>query len=91
MKDKPLKDCTCLGTCRGADGLGAGWQCALKSPSPMRERPEWLESRAKLVEQIAGLSARCTALEQEKAGLMSTLKGAGDATTEWMQRCTAVE
>lgn len=22
--------CTCLGTCRGADGLGAGWICALK-------------------------------------------------------------
>jgi hypothetical protein len=23
------RDCTCLGTCRGAEGLGAGWKCAL--------------------------------------------------------------
>ena len=23
------KSCTCLGTCRGVDGLGAGWRCVL--------------------------------------------------------------
>lgn len=33
------KPCTCLGTCRGANGLGPGWRCAMEpdSPSP-RER-----------------------------------------------------
>jgi len=25
------RDCTCLGTCKGADGLGPGWRCALES------------------------------------------------------------
>jgi hypothetical protein len=30
------RDCTCLGTCRGAEGLGAGWKCALvKDPSSL--------------------------------------------------------
>lgn len=24
-----MKDCTCLGTCRGAEGLGPGWRCAV--------------------------------------------------------------
>lgn len=24
-----MRDCTCLGVCKGAEGLGAGWRCAL--------------------------------------------------------------
>jgi len=24
------RPCTCLGTCRGAEGLGEGWHCVLK-------------------------------------------------------------
>lgn len=24
-----LKDCTCLGSCRGPEGLGSGWRCVL--------------------------------------------------------------
>lgn len=28
---KPLvRTCTCLGTCKGADGLAAGWRCAIE-------------------------------------------------------------
>lgn len=27
------RDCTCLGTCRGADGLSPGWRCALEPRS----------------------------------------------------------
>lgn len=34
------RECTCLGSCRGAAGLGAGWKCALE-PSPTVERREW--------------------------------------------------
>jgi hypothetical protein len=26
--------CTCQGTCKGVDGLGARWQCALQPPPP---------------------------------------------------------
>lgn len=26
------RSCSCLGTCRGAEGLGAGWACALQKP-----------------------------------------------------------
>jgi hypothetical protein len=30
------RECTCLGTCRGAAGLGDGWVCALESvPIPV--------------------------------------------------------
>jgi hypothetical protein len=26
-----IKPCTCLGTCRGHDGLGVGWYCVLQT------------------------------------------------------------
>lgn len=29
------RDCTCLGTCRGAEGLGPRWKCALETPAPV--------------------------------------------------------
>ena len=29
------RDCTCLGTCRGAEGLGPRWKCALETPGPV--------------------------------------------------------
>jgi hypothetical protein len=31
------RECTCLGTCKGSKGLGAGWQCALEAPRPTRQ------------------------------------------------------
>jgi hypothetical protein len=37
------RDCTCLGTCKGADGLSPRYRCALGSPvpiSPMEPTPE---------------------------------------------------
>lgn len=37
------RDCTCLGTCRGAEGLGPRWKCALESPAslaPVEPTPE---------------------------------------------------
>jgi hypothetical protein len=37
-EDRPAldtrKDCTCLGTCKGAEGLGPGWRCALEIRPP---------------------------------------------------------
>lgn len=29
IPDKDHKECTCVGSCRGADGLGDGWRCVL--------------------------------------------------------------
>ena len=29
------QDCTCLGTCRGAEGLGPRWKCALEKSTPV--------------------------------------------------------
>lgn len=26
-----MRNCTCVGSCKGADGLGAGWVCALEA------------------------------------------------------------
>ncbi len=37
------RDCTCLGTCRGAEGLGPRWKCALEksaSLAPVEPTPE---------------------------------------------------
>lgn len=30
-----MKDCTCIGTCRGPDGLGEGWVCVLQKGPPV--------------------------------------------------------
>lgn len=30
-----MRDCTCLGTCRGAEGLASGWRCALEPDAAM--------------------------------------------------------
>lgn len=30
------RDCTCLGTCKGADGLGPGWRCVM-APMEIKE------------------------------------------------------
>jgi hypothetical protein len=45
MASERMKECTCLGTCRGAEGLGAGWYCTMSKPpavpqptDPTRER-----------------------------------------------------
>lgn len=42
------KDCTCTGSCNGADRLGTGWKCALEparsvpaAEPPAAERAEW--------------------------------------------------
>lgn len=32
MSTDTRKTCTCIGTCRGAAGLGEGWSCAMESP-----------------------------------------------------------
>lgn len=36
--DVEMKDCTCLGTCRGAAGLGTGWRCALDWAGEVRQQ-----------------------------------------------------
>lgn len=28
-----MQDCTCIGSCRGAEGLGAGWNCVVDNGS----------------------------------------------------------
>ena len=47
METSELKMCTCQGTCRGANGLGEGWRCAL-APAPPAEgvpkRPDCMDS-----------------------------------------------
>jgi hypothetical protein len=36
------RDCTCLGTCKGAGGLGVGWRCVLGRETPQEPRqPDW--------------------------------------------------
>jgi hypothetical protein len=35
-----VRDCTCVGVCRGADGLGAGWRCAMSPSAPGARTPE---------------------------------------------------
>lgn len=32
------RECTCLGSCKGAAGLGPGWRCALERPLTAQER-----------------------------------------------------
>lgn len=44
-----MRDCTCLGTCRGKEGLGANWRCALEPLSTL----EWARERLANSERIA--------------------------------------
>ena len=51
-----MRDCTCVGSCRGAKGLGVGWNCVVDNgsvedarigaPSAHVERPPWHEGPA---------------------------------------------
>jgi hypothetical protein len=34
LPSAPERDCTCLGSCKGAQGLAAGWRCALSKGAP---------------------------------------------------------
>ncbi len=37
-KEEATKPCTCLGTCKGAAGLGAGWHCVMERRLPESEQ-----------------------------------------------------
>lgn len=51
-----MRDCTCVGSCRGAEGLGVGWNCVVDNgsvedarvgnPSAPIERPEKSEGNS---------------------------------------------
>ena len=51
-----MRDCTCVGSCRGAQGLGVGWNCVVDNgsvedarigaPSALIERPEKSEGNS---------------------------------------------
>ena len=34
LPSAPERDCTCIGSCKGAQGLAAGWRCALSKGAP---------------------------------------------------------
>lgn len=39
MKPIAPRDCTCVGSCKGAAGLAPGWRCAIESP-PLQSHRE---------------------------------------------------
>ena len=55
----PMRECTCLGQCRGADGLAEGWRCALSST---HRQCEICGERA----QPMGTEPRCREHDNEK-------------------------
>jgi hypothetical protein len=39
-----VRECTCLGSCRGAAGLASGWKCALAYSEALAEEDTYFET-----------------------------------------------
>lgn len=74
--------CTCVGSCKGADGLGPGWRCVMVDQCSIQDSRILNEGAIELGRQMAGVAFAAGRQQQTSAGDLYLA-----ALDEWFVHC----